>query len=205
MANSLAVCKPLPEGRGKGWGSLRMGLRRSLNMSFTDFLKTITFINVSNINIFKFVKLMLIRVTKEFSFEMAHALEGHDGACRQIHGHSYRLWVTVKGEPLEGESPKQGMVVDFGELKRIVQGGIVGRYDHALVVRRTPGNADLTADLAQHYDNIVTVDWQPTSENLVASFVETIHPLLPAGVALCSVRLSETATSYAEWLAEDNE
>ncbi len=146
----------------------------------------------------------VIRVTKEFSFEMAHALEGHDGACRQIHGHSYRLWVTVRGEPLRGDSPKQGMVVDFGELKRIVQREIVGRYDHAFVVRRTPENAELAEALSARYDNVVAVDWQPTSENLVTHFVETIRPMLPAGVALCSVRLSETATSYAEWLAEDN-
>lgn len=146
----------------------------------------------------------VIRVTKEFSFEMAHALEGHDGACRQVHGHSYRLWVTVKGEPLLATSPKQGMVVDFGELKKIVKEEIVDRYDHALVVRRTPENEALTVELTAYYGNVITVDWQPTSENLVAGFVDTIRPKLPAGVELCSVRLSETATSYAEWLSDDN-
>jgi 6-pyruvoyltetrahydropterin/6-carboxytetrahydropterin synthase len=146
----------------------------------------------------------VIRVTKEFSFEMAHALEGYDGACRQIHGHSYRLWVTVKGVPRHDSSPKRGMVVDFGELKRIVNEGIVERYDHALVVRRTADNEAVVAALREHYAGVVVVDWQPTSENLVAEFVSAIRAKLPVGVELCAVRLAETATSYAEWLAEDN-
>jgi 6-pyruvoyltetrahydropterin/6-carboxytetrahydropterin synthase len=147
----------------------------------------------------------VIRVTKEFSFEMAHALEGHDGACRQVHGHSYRLWVTVKGAPRCDTSPKMGMVVDFGELKKIVAEQIVNRYDHALVVRRTGDNESVVRELAGYYSGVVVVDWQPTSENLVAEFVSAIRAKLAVGVELCAVRLAETATSYAEWLAEDNE
>lgn len=138
-------------------------------------------------------------VTKEFSFEMAHALEGHDGACSRIHGHSYRLWVTVCGEPSgDVASPKQGMVVDFGDLKRIVSREIIDRFDHAFVVRRTVANSALVAALLAHYEGVRVVDWQPTSENLVGHFVELLRPHLPAGVALRSVRLSETASSYAE-------
>ena len=85
----------------------------------------------------------VIRLTKEFSFEMAHSLSGYDGACREIHGHSYKLFVTVQGEPnADPNNPKYGMVMDFGELKRIVGRLIVDRYDHALVVRRTAENSD---------------------------------------------------------------
>lgn len=146
----------------------------------------------------------VVRVTKEFSFEMAHALEGHDGACRRIHGHSYRLWVTVKGEPSESPLPKRGMVVDFGDLKRIVKEEIISGYDHALVVRRTDGDAGVIDAMAAHYGNVIETDWQPTSENLVVHFVEAIRRKLPAGVELCSVRLSETATSWAEWMSADN-
>ena len=77
----------------------------------------------------------VIRLTKEFSFEAAHALDGYDGPCREIHGHSYKLFVTVKGEPVaDAAEPKYGMVMDFGELKRIVGRLIVDRYDHALVM-----------------------------------------------------------------------
>lgn len=145
-----------------------------------------------------------IRVTKEFSFEMAHALEGYDGACSRIHGHSYRLWVTVEGTPcVSADSPKQGMVIDFGELKRIVGETIVERFDHAFVVRRTVENSTLVDAMTAHYKGVHVVDWQPTSENLVARFVELLRPQLPTGVHLYSVRLSETATSYAEWIDEE--
>jgi 6-pyruvoyltetrahydropterin/6-carboxytetrahydropterin synthase len=141
----------------------------------------------------------MIRVTKEFSMEMAHALEGHDGACSRIHGHSYRLWVTVSGAPSsDTASPKQGMVVDFGELKAIVTREILARFDHAFVVRRTEANSALVDAMAAHYRGVVVVDWQPTSENLVAHFAELLRPRLPAGVVLHSMRLAETATSYAE-------
>jgi 6-pyruvoyltetrahydropterin/6-carboxytetrahydropterin synthase len=141
----------------------------------------------------------MMRVTKEFSFEMAHALEGHDGACSRIHGHSYRLWVTVEGVPSDdAASPKQGMVVDFGDLKRIVAREILERFDHAFVVRRTAENSALVAALAAHYEGVRIVDWQPTSENLVRHFAELLRPGLPAGVRLASLRLSETESSFAE-------
>jgi 6-pyruvoyltetrahydropterin/6-carboxytetrahydropterin synthase len=141
----------------------------------------------------------MIQVTKEFSFEMAHALEGHDGACSRIHGHSYRLWVTVGGEPSgDAGSPKQGMVVDFGDLKRIVGEEIIGRFDHAFVVRRTAANSALVEAMAAHYEGVMVVDWQPTSENLVTHFAELLRPRLPAGVTLRAIKLSETATSFAE-------
>ncbi len=146
----------------------------------------------------------MMQVTKEFSFEMAHALEGHDGACSRIHGHSYRLWVTVGGKPsTDGDSPKQGMVVDFGDLKRIVGEEIIARFDHAFVVRRTEANSALVDALAAHYDGVRVVDWQPTSENLVAHFAALLRPRLPAGVTLRAIRLSETATSFAELRMEN--
>ena len=146
----------------------------------------------------------MIQVTKEFSFEMAHALEGHDGACSRIHGHSYRLWVTVGGKPsTDGDSPKQGMVVDFGDLKRIVGEEIIRRFDHAFVIRRTAANSDLVDAMAAHYEGVRIVDWQPTSENLVAHFVELLRPRLPAGVTLRAVKLSETATSFAELIIDN--
>ncbi|MDR1671188.1 MAG: 6-carboxytetrahydropterin synthase [Alistipes sp.] len=142
----------------------------------------------------------MILITKEFSFEMAHALEDHDGACSRIHGHSYRLWVTVGGTPLaDSASPKQGMVVDFGDLKRIVGEAIISRFDHAFVVRRTAANSALVDAMAAHYQGVHIVDWQPTSENLVAHFVELLTPRMPAGVTLHTLKLSETATSFAEY------
>src|SRR5665811_2143363 len=76
-----------------------------------------------------------IRVTKRFYFEMAHALYQYDGLCQNIHGHSYNLEVTLTGETKKQPGhPKDGMVLDFGGLKKIVKSQIVDRFDHALMV-----------------------------------------------------------------------
>ncbi len=136
-------------------------------------------------------------ITKIFGFEMAHSLEGYDGDCNRIHGHSYRLWVTVSGEPCEA-GPKRGMVVDFGVLKQIVHTNIISRFDHAFVVRVTDSNRGLVDAVAAHWEGVVAVDWQPTSENLVRHFAELLRPRLPEGVRLVSLRLAETESSYAE-------
>ncbi len=147
----------------------------------------------------------VIRLTKEFSFEAAHALEGYDGPCREIHGHSYRFFVTVKGIPLEDPaSPKCGMVMDFGVLKRIVNEEIVSRFDHALVLRASEAGTELFRVLSSRFGNIITVDYQPTCENMLEDFAARIASRLPEGVTLHSLRLHETATSFAEWFAEDN-
>lgn len=146
----------------------------------------------------------IIRLTKEFSFEAAHALGGYDGPCREIHGHSYRLFVTIKGRPsCDEKDPKQGMVMDFGVLKKIVGEEIISRFDHALVLRTT-ADEELRKVLASQFDNLVEVDYQPTCENMLDDFARRIAARLPEGVMLHSLRLHETASSYAEWFAEDN-
>ncbi len=147
-----------------------------------------------------------IRLTKEFSFESAHALEGYNGKCRHIHGHSYRLYVTVIGEPIADPSnPKYGMVMDFGELKALVGEEIVERMDHAFVMRRTDSADAVSRAICEGFGNVVMVDYQPTCENMLADFAARISRRLPQGVALHSLKMHETATSYAEWYAEDNE
>lgn len=146
----------------------------------------------------------VIRLTKEFSFEAAHALGGYDGPCREIHGHSYRLFVTVKGSPKSDETdPKQGMVMDFGELKKIVGEEVISRFDHALVLRTTV-DEELREVLKKQFDNLIEVPYQPTCENMLADFAARIAARLPEGVVLHALRLHETASSYAEWFADEN-
>ncbi len=146
-----------------------------------------------------------IRLTKEFNFEMAHALHNYDGACRHIHGHSYKLYVTVIGSPSSDNSdPKLGMVMDFSVLKRIVIPLIVERYDHALLLPEVEGLEDLYSSIADEYDKVEVVDFQPTCENMIILFADIIISNLPDGISLHHIRLHETATSYAEWYAEDN-
>lgn len=145
---------------------------------------------------------MKVRITKEFNFEMAHLLDNYDGLCRNIHGHSYRLFVTIIGQPEPSvESPKYGMVMDFSVLKGIVRREIVDKLDHALLVRRGTMQAQRLAGLSER---IIEVDYQPTCENMVGHFAESIKLYLPSNVELFSIKLYETATSFAEWYAEDN-
>ncbi len=121
----------------------------------------------------------IIRVTKEFSFEMAHALWNYDGPCRNVHGHSYRLFVTLWGKPLEEQdNPKNGMVIDFSDLKRIVKNEIVDVFDHAVVVSRK-FDRERTEMMSALFGNTVLVDYQPTCENLVSDFAGRIAKLLP--------------------------
>ncbi len=146
----------------------------------------------------------IIRVTKEFHFEMAHALLGYDGACRHIHGHSYKLLVTVKGKLIqETGHPKLGMLIDFSDLKKIIHKEIVQVFDHALVLNKDAG-FDPGKDNHEMYAKTLVVEYQPTCENLVADFAHRIKNHLPAEVELFSLCLYETATSYAEWFASDN-
>lgn len=137
---------------------------------------------------------------------MAHTLSGYDGACSEIHGHSYKMQVTVVGTPnADPESPKYGMVIDFGEMKRIVGGLVVDKFDHAFVLRDTPSNRDIAATLGKSYSKIILTSYQPTCENLVAEFAHTIAGALPPHAELYGVKLYETASSFAEWLSSDNQ
>ena len=136
---------------------------------------------------------------------MAHTLYEYDGLCRNIHGHSYNLEVTISGEPRnEPGHPKDGMVLDFSELKTIVKSRIVDRFDHALMVNNLVPEKQMEL-LRQTTNRIIVVNFQPTSENIVVYIAEILQQHLPAGVKLFSIRLFETVTSFAEWFESDNE
>lgn len=147
-----------------------------------------------------------VRLTKEFSFEMAHALDGYDGACKHIHGHSYRLFVTIIGEPNDDESnPKYGMVMDFKVLKGIVNRFVIDKYDHAFVCKTGESSLSVIDSISEFYGNVVMVDYQPTCENMISRIADDIKSALPDNVKLHHVKMHETATSYAEWYSSDNE
>jgi 6-pyruvoyltetrahydropterin/6-carboxytetrahydropterin synthase len=145
-----------------------------------------------------------IRLTKEFRFEMAHALWNYDGLCKHFHGHSYILRVTVIGSPNNNpQSPKCGMVMDFGQLKEIVNQEIVNKLDHSVVINKASAYQDFLK-LPQIGERVVLTDYQPTCENMIIEMAEKIASRLPKEVQLHSLRLNETANSFAEWFAEDN-
>ena len=145
-----------------------------------------------------------IRITKKFTFETGHALYGYDGKCKNIHGHSYILSVTVKGNPITDTSdPKYGMVIDFGDLKKLVKKEIVDDFDHATVFNKNTPHLELANHLKNLGHKVLLTDYQPTTEMMVADFADKIKQVLPDHIQLYALKLQETATGYAEWFASD--
>tara|TARA_B100001059_G_C17600594_1_gene459330 strand:- start:41 stop:493 length:453 start_codon:yes stop_codon:yes gene_type:complete len=147
-----------------------------------------------------------IRITKRFTFEAGHALFGYDGKCKNVHGHSYKFSLTVIGSPIEDPShPKFGMVIDFGDLKKIVNKEIVDPFDHATVFNMQTPYGELAYELEKRGLKVIMVDYQPTSELMVVDFAKKIQKKLPEHLKLFSLKLEETETCFAEWYASDNE
>ena len=146
-----------------------------------------------------------IRITKQFSFETGHALYGYDGKCKNVHGHSYKLSVTVIGTPItDNSNVKFGMVIDFTDLKKIVREEIVDVFDHATVFNKNTPHVELAQELKNRGHHVILVDYQPTSENMVIDFAKKIQDRLPNDIQLHSLKLQETESSFAEWYASDN-
>lgn len=147
-----------------------------------------------------------IRITKKFEFEAGHALYGYDGKCKNIHGHSYKLWVTVIGSPIEDSSHvKNGMVIDFGDIKEIVNEHIIKEADHTMFFNGNSPHRALAEKLQGEGHRIVLLPYQPTSEMLIADFAQRLQQHLPENISLYSLRLQETESSFAEWFASDNQ
>ena len=147
-----------------------------------------------------------IRITKQFTFETGHALYGYDEKCKNVHGHSYKLSVTVIGTPItDRENVKFGMVIDFSDLKKIVKEEIVDQFDHATVFNETTPHVELASELKNRGHHVILVDYQPTSENMVIDFAKRIKNRLPSSISLFSLKLQETESSFAEWYASDND
>lgn len=123
----------------------------------------------------------MITVTKRYGFEACHHLPHYVGACHNLHGHSYKLDVTVGGSVIKDQNnPKCGMIIDFKDLKQIVKEVAVDKYDHS--------------NLNDFFEN-------PTAEIMVKTIAYDIISKLPKGVHLISVKLWETESSYAEFNA----
>lgn len=141
---------------------------------------------------------MKLRLTRKFSFEMAHALPMYDGKCRNIHGHSYKLYVTVEaGNP----NVDSGMVLDFNRLKQIVEEHILQPFDHALVLPRL--QHDLSPDFNGYGAKLIITPFQPTTENLLIHFSEILSDKIPAPAKIHSLKLFETESSCAELILTD--
>ena len=147
----------------------------------------------------------MIRITKIFTFETAHVLYNYDGKCKNMHGPCYKLFVTVKGTPINDiNNVKNGMVVDFGDIKKIVKEEIVDVWDHAVLLNASTPHKELGEDLAQKGHKVIECNYQPTCENMLYEIAEKIKNKLPSHVQLAYLKLHETENSYGEWFAEEN-
>ncbi|MCX7954623.1 MAG: 6-carboxytetrahydropterin synthase [Bacteroidales bacterium] len=145
-----------------------------------------------------------LRITKEFRLEMAHALWNYKGKCESIHGHSYKLQVTVIGNvDLDSRSDEYGMVIDFKNLEKLIDEHILKKFDHSLLLYN---DEKITTNINNKplFERCYFVDFQPTCENIVLHFVNILKKVLPEKVALYSVKLWETETSMVEWNIENN-
>src|SRR5690606_7392902 len=146
-----------------------------------------------------------IRIIKHISFETGHALYDYDVKCRNVHGHRYKLFVTVIGSSNEDKNNvKYGMVIDFTDFKKIVKEEEVYEFDHATVFNKNTPHIELAQELKDRGHHVILVDYQPTSEKMVIDFVQKIKSRLPQNIELFSLRLQETDSSFAEWYASDN-
>jgi len=146
----------------------------------------------------------IIRLTKIFYFDTGHALAGYDGKCRNVHGHTYTLEVTVIGEPItDPNHVKFGMVIDFSDLKEIVKKHVIDDYDHALVLNKNTVYKEIGDFLNKRGHHILLVDFQPTGEMMIQDMAQRIMAHLPSNLKLFKLKLYETGTSYAEWYADD--
>lgn len=145
-----------------------------------------------------------VRVTKQFKFESGHALYGYDGLCKNVHGHSYKLDVTVIGQPIaDPKNVKNGMVIDFGDLKTIVNQEIVHALDHATMLNVNSPHVEIADEMESRGHKILRLNYQPTSEMMILDFAVRIKAKLPNHLKLFSLKLRETETAFTEWFAED--
>jgi 6-pyruvoyltetrahydropterin/6-carboxytetrahydropterin synthase len=146
----------------------------------------------------------VLRLTRVFIFDMAHVLLNYQGKCNNIHGHTYKLEVTVKGTPCNDiNSPKRGMLIDFSDFKSLIQNEIIDTWDHALMIHQNSDPVLLNV-LKKNYEKLIVVPFQPTTENMICELSTIIKKLLPSDLQLFSLRLFETEKSYADWYASEN-
>lgn len=139
----------------------------------------------------------MLKVTKIFRFELAHAIHGYEGLCKNIHGHSYILHVTVGTKNNSDQYlPHTGFIIDFKDLKRIIREAVVSPFDHGLILSE--------AYLAHHPEmrsmtNLHIWNMEPSVENILLYIKREIENKFPDQVELLKLKLYETSDSYAEF------
>lgn len=135
----------------------------------------------------------MYQLTTHASFDSAHFLSGYEGKCRNLHGHRWKLEVTVNSEKLAEEGQIRGMIVDFGELKRDVK-NLADEFDHCLIMERGTLKEKTMKALKEEEFRIIQVEFRPTAENFARYFYERIKKL---GYQVSLVKVYETPNNMA--------
>jgi len=136
-----------------------------------------------------------MNVTKKFTFDAAHRLSGYVGKCKNLHGHTYLLEVT-----LTGEINHMGFIVDFGDLKTVVSKMLDTYFDHKTILR-LEDDMNLAIQKILPPESVYMVSYNPTAENMVLDIWEKLYEAflsVETTAKIKKIRLYETPTSYAE-------
>ena len=135
----------------------------------------------------------MITVTKTVKFDAAHVLTNHQGLCKNLHGHTYRVDVSV-AQPADDD---RDMVIDFKDLKGIANEAVCDRFDHAFIYNtESAGEKEIAAVVEKNGMRTVAIPFRSTAENLAKLFFGDLKPRVPGLVA---VKVWETADSSAEY------
>jgi 6-pyruvoyltetrahydropterin/6-carboxytetrahydropterin synthase len=139
----------------------------------------------------------MLKLTKIFHFETAHAIHGYDGACKNIHGHSYELHVTIVADTdYEDFIPAPGFIIDFKEIKKVVKEKVIQNFDHKLIL----SEAYITDHkVTTKEENLIIWKAEPTAENILLYIKQSLQKALPNHIQVDHLKLYETKDSYAEW------
>jgi len=141
-------------------------------------------------------------ITKQIEIDMGHRIPNHNGKCKNLHGHRYKIVLGVEGD-LEEKGSNEGMVLDFGELKKVLIETIDNKYDHSFVLYSN--DKYLKCFKEMHLDglNINFVNFIPTAENLAKHFYEILKPILEKrNINISFLEVHETPTSMARYTGE---
>lgn len=149
----------------------------------------------------------MISITRKLEFDAGHRIPHHHGQCRNIHGHRYTLEITLSGEVLHKDGASDdGMLLDFGDIKRLANTHLVEHWDHAFLVYR--GDTQLLGFLQSLPGHkTVVLDHVPTVENLVQIAFDVLRPVFADcfghHLQLCKIRMYETPNCWAEATADE--
>ncbi len=133
-----------------------------------------------------------LKIAREFHWEMGHRLPFHTSGCANIHGHSYKLWVEI-----EGYCDENGMLMDYGEMKRVVA-PFIDQFDHCFLCDEA--DEVMRPFLAETPFKHKLVPFTTTAENLVFHFLDELWNIFKPfqQIQALRLRLQETDISYAE-------